>query len=73
MPTNLSKPVSRRIGNLVVTITATGLELRAFHGQRKLVASYEVIAKKACTMKGDRPSGLSVSEWQDPLKAIGAK
>lgn len=40
MPTTLTKPVTRQIGQLVVTITADAIELRKCRGRRRIRHSW---------------------------------
>jgi len=47
MLTTLSKPLRRRVGKLVVTITAEGVELRKYRGRRKRQFSWDELGASA--------------------------
>ena len=67
MTTELTKPVTRRIGDIVVTIREDGVELRGFRKRRSVLVSYEEIAKRGLMKYGVR---LTEKQWSDPLTQV---
>ena len=67
MPTEFSKPVRRRVGNLVVTITADGVELRAFRRRKCLRLTWSQLAKQGLKEAG---YSLTQKEWEQPTKQL---
>ena len=67
MTTELTKPVSRRIGDIVVTIREDGVELRGFRKRHGVLVSYQEIAKRGLMKCGVR---LTESQWADSLAQV---
>jgi len=67
MTTQLSKPVTRRIGELVVTLREDGLELRGYRKQRSVVVPFEEIAKRGLMRAG---VSLTERQWCEPLEQV---
>jgi len=67
MTTQLRKPVSRRVGDIVVTLREDGVELRGFHKRRSVLVSYEEIAKRGLMRVG---VALTEREWAEPLTQL---
>jgi len=70
--TPLSRPLARRIGRLVVRITAEGLELRGYRRRQPHRLSWERVAS---LLGPDRPLLAEAEEQlgRDHLAAIGAE
>ena len=67
MTTELKRPVSRRIGDMVVTIREDGVELRGFRKRHSVLVSYREIAKRGLMKYGVR---LTEKQWADPLAQV---
>jgi len=67
MTTELSKPVTRRVGDLVVTLSAAGVELRGYRCRYSVRVSLEEIAKRALMRRGVR---LTEKQWREPLEQV---
>jgi hypothetical protein len=69
MPTELRKPVSRKVGKLIVTIDSKGVVLRGFRKPRKYRVTFGQIA--AMALRGE--VNLTADEWQNPVSVITSK
>jgi hypothetical protein len=67
MTTELTRPVTRRVGDIVVTIREDGIELRGFRKRTSVLVSYEEIAKRGLMKQGVR---LTEKQWSDPLTQV---
>lgn len=73
MPTNLKKPIVRRVGRLVVRLGPDGLAIRAFRCRTWYRVSYAEVAWLAKTRAADDAVLFSELEGLDFLKRIGAR
>jgi hypothetical protein len=67
MTTELTRPISRRIGDIVVTMREDGVELRGFRKRYSVLVSYEEIAKRGLMRYGVR---LTERQWANPLAQL---
>jgi hypothetical protein len=68
IPTELSKPLTRRIGDLIVTVSDKGITLRAAKCRKRCkIVSWDEIARLA--LQRDRLS-LTEAEWNTPLAQL---
>jgi hypothetical protein len=67
MTTEWTRPVARRIGDMVVTIRQEGVEIRAVRKQRAVLVRYDEIVRRGLMKFGVR---LSEKQWADPLRQL---
>jgi len=67
MTTVLTKPVARRIGALVVTISGTGVRLRAAGKRLAVEVTWADVVKAGLEKRG---VSLFEREWEKPLEQL---
>ena len=63
-----NKPVTRRVGQLVISIEKDGIRIRAFRKRRSVFVAYDALVKQG--MIDDGGYRLTEEEWLHPIDSL---
>lgn len=65
-----SKPVRKRFGGLVVTLTREGILLKGYRRRRSRLVTWEQLCRLACETNPPPKPGWTAEEWNDCRKML---